>query len=90
MWWWRGWRKTARRAVAACPWLISVVLSGRGAADGGLPFILRPANLFGKFVQGREVVGSRSIASLRRGVDQVLTLDSCAVNLFFKYKRLIF
>ena len=46
------------------PWLISVVLSGGGAAGGGLPFILVPANLSRRGTDREEEMGLE--------VDQVL------------------
>lgn len=57
------------------PWLISVVLSGRGAAGGGLPFILAPANLSRR--------GTDRVVEMGLGMETTgVTLDSCAINLF--------
>jgi hypothetical protein len=68
---WRGRRRASRccRLVRG-PWLVSVVLSGPGAANGGLPFIVVPANLSRGTDKGE---------GLGLGVDPVV------INLLFVY-----
>jgi hypothetical protein len=63
-------RAVADWSVVRGPWLVSVVLSGPGAANGGLPFIVVPANLSRGTDKGE---------GLGLGVDPVV------INLLFVY-----